>query len=108
MVFPKWEYFAICLSIFLPLVFFFYFKMRKNWTDPSFNGKYGEIFFGLRKDRASSLLYPLNLFLRRFIFSIVAILALEYVFAQIMVMLVTCLLQTAYLIHVRPFINPTM
>ena len=83
-------FFGIALAFFLPLVFFFYFKMRKNWQDKNFNSRYGEIFVGLRKDRASSLFYPMNLFLRRFLFTLVAILAVEYIFAQLWVMYLTC------------------
>ena len=101
-------FFLIALSILLPLVFVFYFRMRKKWLDTTFNGKYGEIFVGLRKDRVSSLFYPMNLFIRRFLFTMVAILALEYIFAQIWVMYLTCFVQMIYLLVARPFENPTM
>lgn len=101
-------FFAIALSILLPLVFIFYFRMRKKWMDKTFNGRYGEIFVGLRKDRVSSLYYPMNLFIRRFLFTMVAILAIEHVFAQIWVMYLTCFIQMIYLVVVRPFENPTM
>ena len=74
-------FFSLCLSIFLPFVFVFYYRMRRSWQEPNFNEKYGEIFEGLRKDRTTSMLFPLNLFVRRFVFSAVAILAIEYVFA---------------------------
>ena len=70
----------IAMSLFLPFCIIFYLCKFRTWGDPKFENQYGTIFDGLRKDKKSSLLYPLMHFIRRFSFTTVAILATDQVF----------------------------
>ena len=63
---------------------------------------------GLRDDKTSSLLYPILLFVRRYLFALVVVLATELIFVQIWAMYLTCFVQAIYLLHVRPFVQPSM
>ena len=69
----------IVMSLFLPFCIIFYLCKFRTWGDEKFENQYGTVFDGLRKDKKSSLLYPLMHFIRRFTFTIVAILATEKV-----------------------------
>ena len=51
----------------------FYLYNFVNWGDENFEARYGTVLEGLRKDRRSSLLYPLTFSIRRILFTIVAI-----------------------------------
>ena len=70
----------IAMSLFLPFCIIFYLRKFRTWGDKKFENQYGTIFDGLRKDKKSSLLYPLMHFIRRFSFTAVAILATDQVF----------------------------
>ena len=48
------------------------------------------------------------LLLRRYIFVLVVIMAIELIFVQIWVMYFTCFVQAIYLLHFRPFVEPRM
>ena len=72
--------FTTVLALFIPFLFIFYLKRFETWGDETFDNRYGAVFDGLRKDKKSSLGYPLIHFLRRFIFIMVAILAIDKVF----------------------------
>ena len=73
-------FFTAIMAMFIPFLIIFYLRRFESWGDEQFENRYGAVFDGLRKDRKSSLGYPLIHFLRRFIFILVAILAIDKVF----------------------------
>ena len=71
---------AISLFVLYPLAglfpFFvmgFYLYNFIHWKDEHFEARFGTVIEGLRKDRRSSLLYPLTFSVRRMLFTIVAL-----------------------------------
>ena len=74
---------AIAMAFFVPFCIIFYLCRFRTWGDEKFENRYGTIFDGLRKDKKSSLLYPLIHFIRRFVFVFVAIFAIDKVFVQV-------------------------
>ena len=68
------------MALFIPFCIVFYLCRFRTWGDEKFENRYGTIFDGLRKDKKTSLLYPIMHFLRRFIFTFVAIFAIDKVF----------------------------
>ena len=51
----------------------FYPNYFNNWEDETFEIKWGAIFEGIRKDRLTSLFYPVYFILRRIIFAVMAV-----------------------------------
>ena len=61
----------------------FYMCTFSQWSDETYDERFGAVFEGLRKDTRLSLLYPLIFLLRRAIFSVVAIFTQELLVLQI-------------------------
>ena len=77
--------FSIILLIFLPFTLIFYLKRFTSWGNENFDNRYGALFKGLRKDRKSSLIYPMMFIIRRFAFAMISIFATDYLFVQLIV-----------------------
>ena len=99
---------AITTILFLPFMAIFYIRRFRQWGDETFEARYGAVFEGLRTDRKSSLGYPLLFVLRRILLALVAIVFLEYLFVQIIFLVVFQIAQLAYLLHVVPFEEPVL
>ena len=61
----------------------FYLCTFSQWSDESYDDRFGAVFEGLRKDTRLSLLYPLIFLVRRALFSVVAIFTQELLILQI-------------------------
>ena len=66
------------LMIFPVFVVVLYCKSFAKWTEESFEERYGAIFEGLRKDRRSSLAYPIIFVFRRMVLVIIATVTKDY------------------------------
>ena len=86
----------------------FYLCKFAKWKDQDFDSKYGAVFEGLRKDKKSSIGYPLIFISRRILFAVVAIFTVEYPSIQLGHLLLLSSLQFMYLILYKPFEEPLM
>ena len=69
---------GFALMIFPVFVVIFYCRNFAKWTETSFEEKYGAIFEGLRKDRRSSLAYPIIFVFRRMVLVFIATVTKDY------------------------------
>ena len=83
---------GLAVAAFIPFVVIFYSIKFSSWDENNFVKRYGEIFDGLRKVRKSSLFYPFFLIFRRLVFTVVALFASEYFFAQIFTLMLSALI----------------
>ena len=104
---------AISLFVLYPLAglfpFFvlgFYMFNFVNWDEKNYEARYGTVLEGLRKDKRSSLLYPLTFSIRRILFTIVAIITPKLFFVQMLFVFITATFQIWYLITYKPFVEP--
>ena len=104
---------AISLFVLYPLAglfpFFvlgFYMFNFVNWDEKHYKARYGTVLEGLRKDKRSSLLYPLTFSIRRILFTIVAIITPKLFFVQMLFVFITATFQIWYLITYKPFVEP--
>ena len=79
-----------------------------QWTDETYDNRFGAVFEGLRKDTRLSLLYPLIFLLRRALFSVVAIFCQELLILQIACLFCFSTIQIIFLILVEPFTEPLL
>lgn len=89
-------------------ILIFYLQNYNNWKEKNFDNKYGAIFVGLRKDKKSSLLYPLIFSMRRILLTIVIILTANQLFLQLASQLFVITVQIWYLVTYKPFEEPLM
>lgn len=83
--------FALAIMIFPAFVLFFYCKNFANWSNESFQERYGAVFEGLKTDSRASLAYPIVFVLRRIILVFVAIVTDQLFFVQLLSMvLISC------------------
>ena len=68
---------AVVIVILPFWIIYFYCKNFEKWRDEEFVEKYGTIFEGLRRDRRSTLAYPIIFMLRRFSLVIVVVIKNE-------------------------------
>ena len=70
---------AVCL---LPFgLGLFYYRRFSEWENETFENRYGAFLEGLKKDKKSSLAYPVMFVSNRIFFSVIAIILSEYFFA---------------------------
>ena len=100
--------FATATALFIPFLLTFYLCSFKKWKDASFENRFGTIFDGLRRDRRSSLFYPIFLFSRRLSFTVVVFFAIDNLFLKISSLVLTTMIGAIYLLHCAPFEHPTM
>ena len=97
---------AVVIVILPPWIIYFYCKNFDKWRDEEFEEKYGATFEGLRKDRRSTLAYPVIFMLRRFALVIVVVIKNEenegHLFLQLAVMILFSTMQVAYLSTFNP------
>ena len=96
------------IVLFLPVTMVFFIKNSTKWADETFDERYGALLDGLFKDKRASIAFYVIFTLRRFIFTILAIFAAEYLFVQIFSLLLTSYIQIVYLLVWRPFEDPFM
>lgn len=93
-------------AVFPVFICVFYCRSFARWNDPDFDQKYGAVFEGLRKDRRSSLLYPLIFSVRRILLTLLAFFFSHDFFIQVNLMNLLTSIQLIYLIHCKPFEDP--
>jgi len=86
----------------------FYLCTFSQWTDETYDERFGAVFEGLRKDTRLSLLYPVIFLLRRALFSVVAIYTQELLILQIASLFFFSSVQIVFLILVEPFTEPLL
>ena len=88
----------------LPIwILVFYCRNFARWDDEGFDVKYGAVFEGLRKDKRSSLAYPIILILRRFVLVFLSTVTRDMFFIQLAITVLIAVIQVAYLSNYRPF-----
>ena len=94
---------GVAIVLFPIFMIVFYCKSFAKWGDEDFEAKYGAVYEGLRKDKLSSLAYPVLFVTRRAVFAFVAIITIDNIFLQIQTLLLFSTIQLIYLIKCRPF-----
>ncbi len=74
----------LMVTVIAPIFFLsFYLPNYHNWEDEHFEPKWGAIFDGLKKDKKSSLIYPVFFLIRRTIFVISAVYLKQFFLFQL-------------------------
>lgn len=81
-------------------------KMDKLGKDEWFEARFGSMYEGLRLNSKAALLYPSTYFAYRLSLTAIVTLLSDDQAWQLMLLIFTSLLQTIYLIGVRPFEDP--
>ena len=89
---------GIAVIMFPAWVLIFYCRNFAKWEDEGFENKYGAVFEGLRKDRRSSLAYPVIFILRRMLLVFISTVTKEHFFIQLFAMVLISMSQVAYLV----------
>ena len=99
---------GIAVAAFPIWMMWFYCRNFKNWEDEEFEERYGAAFEGLKKDRRSAMGYPLIFMLRRFALVFVVTVGAKYLFLQLIVMVLSSVIQVAYLTTFQPSEEPLL
>ena len=74
-------------ALFLPITTIFFIRNFSQWKNKKFKESYGAFYDGLRTDRLSSVFYHISFVVRRIAFTVIAIVASNYLFVQIFVLM---------------------
>ena len=81
----------------------FYMCNKQKWEDEHFETKWGAVLEGLKKDKKSSLIYPVFFLIRRIIFVVSAVYLRHFLLFQICTQLFSLWFSINYLLEFRPF-----
>ena len=100
--------FGPLVLILIVALVYFYSKNYERWSDTNFKDRFGTVFEGLRTDTKLVLFYTVIFLGRRAAFCVVAIFFKDYLFVQVLCLLVFSTIALTYLLLVKPFVEPRM
>lgn len=94
----------LTVTVVAPIFFVaFYLCNNHKWEDEHFETRWGAVLEGLKKDKKSSLIYPVFFLIRRVIFVVSAVYLRHFLLFQIATQLLSLSFSINYLLEFRPF-----